>query len=203
MKRFGTHKWVHVAAVTACAALLSGCLAQPVAAPESEGPGGSGVVTVEPETEAQALGVDEVTADTACALVTESQTLTELGVTGTPASTQFVAALSLCELRIDTPEHAGSSIGVGVVTAEDVALTAGLDSDAIEGTLALLPGLPVNGHFISGAPGVDPATDPRNGSIAASRGDLGVTISWATADGLLPFATYEQTVRELLDALSR
>ncbi len=201
---FITRTWPAAVLAFACAATISGCSAQPAAAPEpsSDGPGGSGVVTVEPETGVQTLAAEDVGPETACALVAGSPTLAGLGVSGTPASTQFVASLSLCELRIDGPEHSGSSIGVGVVTAEDVALTAGLDSASIEGTLMLLPSLGENGHFISGAPDVDPAADPRIGSIAAARGDLGVTISWATDEGLIPFSTYEQAVRDLLDAIA-
>lgn len=190
----------HAAVVTATlaltGALLVGCVAGPVSAPEEGGPGGAGIVTAAPEV----TGV-EVTEATACALVSENPTLQALGATGTEVDVSFVVELSMCQLEIPLGDSVLSSVSVGVVTANDVALTASADPTISNTTLVALPELGENGHFIGNVPGVDPASNPRHGAIVAARGDLGVSISWATTESAIPFATFEQIVRELLDEL--
>lgn len=183
-------------ALVATASLVSCAPAADSPAVSTDGPGGSGVVTAEPE----GLTPDTVTQDTACELVESSPSLTQLGVVGTPTSTQFTLDLSYCDLRFEAPEFVDSGMSVSVLTAADVALTASSDPAISGSTLVLLPELGTDGHFVALGPGVDPTTNPTSGTIFAARGELGISVAWATGP-VIPFATFEQVVRELLDAL--
>lgn len=188
-----------VVALTALALSLAVAACAPTAeSPEAnpEGPGGSGTVTAAPE----GLTPDTVTPDTACELATASPTLVQLGVVGTPASTQFSLDLSYCDLAFTASEFVDSGLSVSVLTASDVALTASSDPTISGSTLVLLPDVGVDGHYAAIGPGVDPAANPTSGAIIAARGELGVSVAWATGP-TVPFATFEQIVLELLDAL--
>jgi len=177
--------------------VLVACAPSPSAPPEvTDGPGGSGVVAAEPE----GLNPENVTADTACELAALSPTLVGLDVVGTSVSTQFTLDLSYCELRFQAPEFVDSGVSVRVLTAADVALTAGTDPTVSGSTLVSLPDVGVDGHFLALGPGVDPTANPTSGSIVAARGDLGVSVSWGTGP-VIPFDAFKQITRELLDAL--
>jgi hypothetical protein len=181
-----------------CVAFLSGCAAQ---ASTDDGatitPGG--VVTAEPDPGADADGV--VDKNTACEIASASPALTELGGVGTPADTQFIVALSFCQVQLTAPGVDEISLSVEIVTAADVALTAGSDPSAVPGSFVLLPDLGENGHFLSLIPEVTPADEPTSGALTAARGDLGITLAWAGVAGAVPFSTFEQIARELLEAL--
>lgn len=200
MSRTHASRAIAVVAIVAAAALAGGCAASSSTPDTPTDPGGGGVVSA--PAEADALTLDGVTFDSACALVSESATLTDLGAVGTPVDTSFITDLSRCEITLAVAEGVDASFGVGILTAEDVALTAGSDTTVAGGALVPLPGLGENGHFLSRVPGADPADDPRSGAILASRGDLGISLAWATAQDVAPYATYEQAVREMLGALS-
>lgn len=170
----------------------------PSAAPEAgaSGPGGSGVVTAEPPS-----GVETVDRDTACTVAASSTTLDSLGAIGEPADTEYIVALSYCQLALTAPGYEAESISVEVLAVADVILTAELDPAEFTGTLLPLPEVGENGHFVALTAGVDPASNPTAGAITASKGELGVTLAWATRGPILAFADYEQIVRELLEAL--
>ena len=171
----------------------------PTPAPDAGagGPGGSGVVTAEPPS-----GPATVNRDTACDLIAQSPTLDALGAVGEPADTTYIVALSYCQLALTAvPGYEANSISVEVLAVADVIATAELDPAAFTGTLLPLSSLGENGHFVALTPGVDPASNPTAGAITASKGELGVTISWATRDATLGFSDYEQVVRELLEVL--
>lgn len=181
----------------ALAFALIACAPATTPEPGAGGPGGSGVVTAAPPS-----GADAVDRDTACALAAESPTLDELGTIGEPADTTYIVALSYCQLTLTaTPGYEANSIGVEVLAVADVIATAELDPAVFTGTLLPLSSLGENGHFVALTPGVDPASNPTAGAITASKGELGVTLGWATRDAFLSFADYEQIVRELLEAL--
>lgn len=183
---------------TLSVALLSGCAAQ-ASTDDGAAIAPSGVVTAEPDSGTYAAGaVDE---NTACEIASASPTLTELGGVATPADTQFIVALSFCQVQLTAPGVDGLSLSVEIVTAADVALTAGSDPTAVPGSFVLMPDLGEDGHFLSLIPGVTPADEPTSGALTAARGDLGITLAWAGATAAVPFATFEQIARELLEAL--
>jgi hypothetical protein len=158
------------------------------------------VVSAAPSDGSAGLTVADVGDDTACELAEQSPTLVSLGVTGASADASLVVELSMCTLTFDSPEQAGSSFGLSVLTSEDIALTAAADPATFAGTIVLLPELGENGHFIARAVDVDPASDPGQGAILAARGEIGVSLVWAATGAAPPFATMEQAVREILDA---
>lgn len=164
--------------------------------PGGEGPGGSGVVTAEPP-----QGVSAVDAETACELAATSSTLAAWSATGTAVDTTGTFALSYCELDVEIPGVSEPGLNVQVVTASDVALTSGIDPAAFSGSFVLLPDVGVDGHFTSPKPDVAPDTDPTAGAITAAKGELGVTLAWATGADVVPYADYERIVTELLAAL--
>lgn len=182
-------------------ALVTGCSVTPTSpppTPDVSGLRGSGIVTAEPDPRARAF---EASRESACELVTNSPTLTALGAAGTPVDTSFVVAASMCEVTIDSPEAVITSVGVSVLTAGDIALTAGSDPSVSGGSLVLLPELGEYGHFLSRVPDVDPYADPTSGAILAARGDWGVSITWAMSESIVPYETFELAVREMLDEL--
>ncbi len=138
--------------------------------------------------------------ETACELVRSSPTLTELGANGTPADTRFIVALSFCDVALDSTEYEPTRISVSIVTGEHVALAGEYDAAVYGGSLVPLPDLGESGHFLAPVANAHPSDDPRSGSILAARRSLGVTLSWAM-DEPIPYATFEQVVRELLDEL--
>lgn len=184
-------------AIAALLALqLAACSPRVSPGDEEDGPGGSGVTTADPAT-----GPSAVDRDTACEVAASSPGLTALGAVGEPADTDFIVALSYCQLALTAPGREAESLSVEVLTAADVLLTAQADPAVFSGTLVPLPGLGDNGHFVALTPGVDPTTNPDSGAISASRGELGVTLAWATRGPVVTFTEYEQIVRELLEAL--
>jgi hypothetical protein len=141
-----------------------------------------------------------VTDDTACELASTSATLTQLGLVGTPVSSQFTVDLSYCDLRFEAAEFADSGLSVSVLRGTEIADIAMSDPTVSGSTLVLLPDVGTDGYFAGFGPAVDPATNPTNGAIGAARDDLGIVVAWSTGP-TIPFATFEQAVRELLDAL--
>ncbi|MDZ4046663.1 MAG: hypothetical protein U1E32_12930 [Rhodoglobus sp.] len=191
---------VRVALLATAAALLTlhlgACSSSANPGGDVDGPGGSGVTTAEPP-----AGASVVDRDTACEVAASSAGLNALGAVGEPADTDFIVALSYCQLELTGLEGEGESVSVEILAAADVILTAQLDPAAFSGTLVPLPDLGENGHFVSLRTEVDPATNPDAGAISATRGELGVTFAWATRGPILTFTEYEQIVRELLEAL--
>lgn len=183
--------------------MLAGCSAQPV--PSGTSPTTSstpgGVVSAEPDDGGADVGTNTITVNSACELAAQSAALEELGAVGAPADVSLVVELSMCTLEIDVPDQEPSSFGLSILTSDDIALTAGADPESIGGTIVPLPGLGENGHFVARGVGIDPRNDPMQGAILSARGDLGVSLSWAMASPSIPFATFEQAVREILDAL--
>lgn len=183
--------------------LVTGCGSSPTSSTStlnSTGLGKSGVITAEPDSGTEMF---EVSSSSACELVDLSPTLTSLGAAGTPVDTSFVVAASMCEVTIDSPEGIITSVGVSMLTASDIALTAHHDSSVSGGSLILLPELGEYGHFLSRVAGVDPYADPASGAILAARGDWGVSIAWSMSESVVPFETFELAVREMLDELPR
>lgn len=190
-----------LAAVTAallCVLLTSGCAAQ-ASTDESDTIAPGEVVTAEPDDGADAA--DSIDENTACEIAAASPALAELGGVGAPADTQFIVALSFCQVQLTAPGVADLSLSVEIVTAADVALIAGSDPSTVPGSFVALPDLGENGHFLSAIPGVAPADEPTSGALTSARGNLGITLAWAGAAGAVPFATFEQIARELLEAL--
>lgn len=188
--------------IALCAIASSGLLALMLAscAPASDpeepgGPGGSGVVTADPDAGA---AVDD---DSACDLVAESPTLQAMGAAGTPADTQFTSALSYCQFALTVPSGIEVSANVEIVPAANLAETVALDPDTFGGTIVPLPDLGEYGYFLALTPDVDPSGDPDTGAISSARGELGVTLAWGSRDSGIAFTDLEQAVQELLDAL--
>ncbi len=186
------------ALVLALVVAVGGCagVADEVSEEPGDGPGGSGVVEADPDSEPAAIR-----RDSACELAASNATLAELGAVGEPADTQFIVALSYCQLTLDLPPEIISSVSLEILAAADVVATVNVDTEVAGISLVPLPDLGENGHFISVTPDIRPADDPRSGAIAASQGDLGVVLSWSLSDSVIPFATFEQAVRDALDEL--
>lgn len=187
-----------VPAALLCVLLTSGCAGQARTDDAATIAPGE-VVTAEPDDGADAA--DSIDENTACEIAAASPALAELGGVGAPADTQFIVALSFCQVQLTAPGVADLSLSVEIVTAADVALIAGSDPSTVPGSFVALPDLGENGHFLSAIPGVAPADEPTSGALTSARGNLGITLAWAGAAGAVPFATFEQIARELLEAL--
>jgi hypothetical protein len=177
------------------ALLLTSC-APATDSEEPGGPGGSGIVSADPD-----AGPAAVEYGSACNLVEASPTLQTMGAVGAPADTQFTTALSYCQFALTVPSGVEVIASVEIVPATDLAQTVALDPATFGGTIVPLPDLGEYGQFVALSPNVDPVGNPDTGAISSARGELGVTLGWGSRDSGIVFTDLAQAVRELLDAL--